>query len=166
MGEDDYLAMIGLKSASVVAAICRASAVLGRRSDETIEAFARFGFNAGMAMQLLNDVVGCSHESATRNDLRTSKQTLPVIFGLNWAARPIQEELTSLLDTNGRETPPEAVLRVRSLLESCGGLEYAEVVADVYWERAASIASSLSHDGAGLQDIIGELRGDPVGVLV
>jgi len=137
--EDTYLATSALKSASLVECACRAGAILGRGTPEAVDASAQFGVNVGMALQINNDVAGASSESADRNDLRTGKRTLPMIFALEHAPASSRADLGAIL-LSGRQEDlcPAEIDRVRQFLAATGALQYAVVVADLYWEHAMS----------------------------
>lgn len=142
--EATYLATIGDESGALVEGACRAGALLGTDDRAVIEACARFGFNLGVALQIQNDLAAVSSEWAARNDLRTGKRTLPVIFALERAPAPIRTELIRIFAPGRREDlTPEDVRRARVLLAASGGLLYASVVADVYRERALACLDGL-----------------------
>ncbi|MGH2443344.1 MAG: polyprenyl synthetase family protein [Chloroflexota bacterium] len=135
MDDAGYLAVIADKSASLVGEICRVAAVIGH--DQThIEAYASFGFNLGMAMQIRNDMVGVSSEEESRNDLRTGKRTLATLFATDCAVPSLRDEAARLLHPSRGDLAPSDVHRLRRILDSSGALHYSSVVADVYWERA------------------------------
>jgi len=146
--EDTYLATSALKSASLVECACRAGAILGRGTPEAVDAYAQCGVNVGMALQINNDVAGASSESADRNDLRAGKRTLPMIFALEHAPASSRADLGAIL-LSGRQEDlcPAEIDRVRQFLAATGALQYAVVVADLYWEHAMSC---LERAGCGL----------------
>ncbi len=138
--EDAYLATVALKvalkSASLVECACRAGALLAGATPDVVDAYAAFGLNLGMVLQLHNDIAGASLEGS---DLRAGKLTLPLIFALESGPAPLQAELAALMSPNRREDlRPEEIDRVRQLLVAAGGLHYAAVVADLYGEHALS----------------------------
>jgi len=158
--EDTYLATSALKSASLVECACRAGAVLGRATPEAVDAYAQFGVNVGMALQINNDIAGASSESADRNDLRAGKRTLPMIFALEHAPASSRADLGGILRPGRQEDLcPAEIDRVRQLLAATGALQYAVVVADLYWEHAMSC---LERAGCGpdsdLRRLVAQMR--------
>ncbi|MCD6514194.1 MAG: polyprenyl synthetase family protein [Candidatus Odinarchaeota archaeon] len=55
VSEDDYLRMIGGKTASLISASCKAGAIAADASDGAIEKFGVFGWNVGLAFQITDD---------------------------------------------------------------------------------------------------------------
>jgi len=158
--EDTYFATSVLKSASLVECACRAGAILGRVTPEAVDAYAQCGVNVGMALQINNDVAAASSESADHNDLRIGKRTLPVIFALESASASSRADLDAILRP-GRQGDlcPAEIDRVRQLLAATGALQYAVVVADLYWEQAMNC---LERAGCGpdsaLQRMVAQMR--------
>jgi geranylgeranyl diphosphate synthase type I len=84
---DGYLAMIGRKTASLIACATRLGALLGGASGPVVEAYARFGKNLGLAFQVIDDILGIwGREDETGKsactDIVTRKKTLPVVYVL------------------------------------------------------------------------------------
>ncbi|HSK95369.1 MAG TPA: polyprenyl synthetase family protein [Euzebyales bacterium] len=84
---EHYLATIGEKTASLIAASCRLGALLSGQDRDAIEAFTDFGWHLGMSFQLaddLLDVIGEATESGKEpgTDLRDGVLTLPVLLAL------------------------------------------------------------------------------------
>jgi geranylgeranyl pyrophosphate synthase len=159
--EAGYLGMVQAKSAYLVECLCRSGAIVaGARADE-VEAFARFGLNVGMALQLANDTAAASAERSDRNDLRMGKPSLSMIFALECGPEGPREELAGLLRrARAGCLGPNQVDRVHSLLAASGALHYAVAVADVYWERALSSLDGLGRDQmVPLFDLIAQMRG-------
>lgn len=158
--EASYLAMIGQKSGSLVEGACRAAAALGTHEPNAVEAGAQFGFNLGVALQIQNDIAGCTCESADRNDLFVGKGTLPVIFALDGMDPSARTECLLAMGASGSggigADPAE---RMRELIRWSGAIEYALTVADVYWERSLTCLKALDHPGAErLRGLVAQLR--------
>jgi octaprenyl-diphosphate synthase len=83
--EDQYLDIIGAKTAALFAAACRISAVVAGRSEEEEQALDVYGRNLGIAFQLIDDAIDYESDGATMgkdagDDFRDGKVTLPVIL--------------------------------------------------------------------------------------
>ncbi|HWU93371.1 MAG TPA: polyprenyl synthetase family protein [Sphingomicrobium sp.] len=83
--EDQYLDIIGAKTAALFAAACRVSPVVAEASEDAELALETYGKNLGIAFQLSDDVIDYASDSATMgkgvgDDFRDGKMTLPVIF--------------------------------------------------------------------------------------
>ncbi|SEQ49236.1 polyprenyl synthetase family protein [Sphingobium sp. YR768] len=83
--EEQYLDIIGAKTAALFAAACRISAVVAGRSEEEEQALDVYGSNLGIAFQLIDDAIDYESDGATMgkdagDDFRDGKVTLPVIL--------------------------------------------------------------------------------------
>ena len=84
-GEEQYLEIIGAKTAALFAAACRVAPVVAEASEDTELALESYGKNLGIAFQLTDDVIDYASDSATMgkgvgDDFRDGKMTLPVIL--------------------------------------------------------------------------------------
>jgi len=83
--EDDYLSVIGAKTAALFAAACRIGAVVAERPEAEELALGTYGRNFGIAFQLVDDILDFSARQAelgktVGDDFREGKITLPVIL--------------------------------------------------------------------------------------
>ncbi len=83
--EDDYLAVIGAKTAALFSAAAEVGAVVAERPQQEQDALRSFGKNLGLAFQLVDDALDYSGEQAklgksVGDDLREGKITLPVVL--------------------------------------------------------------------------------------
>ena len=83
--EDQYLDIIGAKTAALFAAACRISAVVADRDEREEQALDVYGRNLGIAFQLIDDAIDYESDGATMgkdagDDFRDGKVTLPVIL--------------------------------------------------------------------------------------
>ena len=84
-GEEQYLQIIGAKTAALFAAACRIAPVVAEASEEAEIALESFGRNLGIAFQLVDDVIDYASDSTTMgkgvgDDFRDGKMTLPLIL--------------------------------------------------------------------------------------
>jgi octaprenyl-diphosphate synthase len=83
--EEQYLTIIGAKTAALFAAACRVAPVVAEASEEAELALESYGKNLGIAFQLTDDVIDYASDPATMgkgvgDDFRDGKMTLPVIL--------------------------------------------------------------------------------------
>ena len=83
--EDDYLIIVGAKTAALFAASAEAGASIANASVDDIAAFRAFGHNLGVAFQLVDDALDYSGRQAQMgksvgDDFREAKVTLPLIL--------------------------------------------------------------------------------------
>lgn len=84
---DEYLERVGAKTASLFAMCCSGAAVATRQREEQIEALHAFGYNAGLAFQIVDDILDFVSDERTLGkpaggDLRQGTITLPAILFL------------------------------------------------------------------------------------
>src|SRR2546423_3258056 len=83
--EEQYLTIIGAKTAALFAAACRVAPVVAEADEDSELALECFGRNLGIAFQLTDDVIDYASDAATMgkgvgDDFRDGKMTLPVIL--------------------------------------------------------------------------------------
>jgi geranylgeranyl pyrophosphate synthase len=83
----DYYKRIYAKTASLFETSTRAAAILSNSDEETIENMAKYGYNIGMAFQIIDDILDFNGEQATLgkpvgSDLRQGLITLPTLYYL------------------------------------------------------------------------------------
>jgi geranylgeranyl diphosphate synthase type I len=120
---DDYLHMIGGKTAAIFAFAAFVGATLADAVPEYKQAFDRFGNALGLGFQVRDDILGIWGDPAvtgkeTGDDIRRRKKSLPILILHDRAPEKERAYLESLYA--GDEVPPEAVATVLQLLESAG----------------------------------------------
>jgi octaprenyl-diphosphate synthase len=89
--EEQYLTIIGAKTAALFAAACRISPVIAESGEEAELALECYGRYLGIAFQLIDDVIDYASDAETMgkgvgDDFRDGKMTLPVILAVARAA--------------------------------------------------------------------------------
>jgi octaprenyl-diphosphate synthase len=84
-GEEDYLSIIGAKTAALFAAACRISPVVAEAGEKAEDALDSYGKHLGIAFQLTDDVIDYASDAETMgkgvgDDFRDGKMTLPLIL--------------------------------------------------------------------------------------
>ena len=84
---EQYLYKIGCKTAALFEAACKAGMVCGGGAHEQVDALGRFGYDLGLAFQIVDDVLDFTGDEATLgkpagNDLREGTITLPLIYAV------------------------------------------------------------------------------------
>ena len=92
---EDYLSVIGAKTAALFAAACRIGAVVAERPEAEELALETYGQSLGMAFQLVDDVLDYAAVESdlgktVGDDFREGKLTLPVVLAI---ARATPKEL-------------------------------------------------------------------------
>ncbi|MGZ8563152.1 MAG: polyprenyl synthetase family protein [Candidatus Limnocylindria bacterium] len=157
---DEYLEMIGKKTAALIRASVETGAMMASDDPAVVEAFGRFGYDLGIAFQIADDLKGTFWDSAdsgksAAGDIRKRKKTFPLVWALRHAdaddvARLIAIYQPEIRATDGSgprdgETPisPAQVAEVLEILERCGARRFTESEARRYRDQALSEALSL-----------------------
>jgi geranylgeranyl pyrophosphate synthase len=85
IGLDAYLERIGAKTASLFAMCCAGAAVVSGQTEQQIEALYGYGYNIGLAFQIVDDILDFVGDEGTLgkpagNDLSHGTITLPAIL--------------------------------------------------------------------------------------
>ena len=144
IAEQDYYYVVMNKTAVLISAACQIGAILGQAALEKEKALADFGFNLGIAFQLMDDTLDYVSEEATfgkaiGKDLSEGKITLPLIHALQTCSKAERDQLTQIiLDANRRQGDLGCLMKI---VKDCGGIEYTTRRAE---EFVAKAHSSLS----------------------
>ena len=138
-GEDQYLAIIGAKTAALFAAACRISPVVAEVGEEAEVALDSYGRNLGIAFQLTDDVIDYASDAETMgkgvgDDFRDGKMTLPLILAY---ARGSAEDRRFLEHAIAGDEPSDSDLaQATALMRSTDALSDTLERARIYARRA------------------------------
>jgi geranylgeranyl diphosphate synthase type I len=143
----ECLSMVAGKTGALLAASSAIGAVLAGADDQLVAALEEYGRQAGMAFQLIDDVLGIWGEPEVTgkpvlSDLRSRKTSLLVAYALGRPDRHGREIARWL-----REPGPDPVSRLREVadvLEAAGAREWALREADRRVEQAIAALDGLS----------------------
>ncbi len=157
---DEYLQMIELKTAALMAAGVEAAAMLASHDPEVVGRFRRFGDRLGLAFQMADDVKGAFwDESASgkdvAGDLRRRKKTMPVIWALNHAAEADQARLRELFaqPQDGLQLTDAEVAEAAAILDRSGARETTLREARRYRDEALAELGDLPLDTAARAEL-------------
>jgi octaprenyl-diphosphate synthase len=141
--ETEYLDIITEKSASFFSGCCRLGAVLSQGSPDQVEAAAAYGLHAGVAFQIMDDVLDIVGDESrmgkgARSDFDSSKPTLAIIHLLAGAPARDKAAICELL-----KTPGDSKHQLAAMLEAAGSLQYARERAQHYAARATEFLDTL-----------------------
>jgi heptaprenyl diphosphate synthase component 2 len=136
-----YRYKIGCKTAALFEAACKAGIAVAGGTPEQIDALGRFGYDLGLAFQIVDDVLDFTGDERTLgkpagNDLREGTWTLPLIY----AAAESRSPLLRGLARTARPVPAQVPKLVATVIESGGA---ARALA----EAQATAARAISHLG-------------------
>jgi octaprenyl-diphosphate synthase len=139
ISEADYMELVDRKTASLFSVCARLGAIVAGVDEPTQERMSAFGWNLGMAFQLVDDVLDFTSREKilgkpVGNDLREGKVTLPLIYALKDAPREERALIeTVLADGNYDQVPFLSVLQI---LHRHKGVDYAMQKAQSFTEKA------------------------------
>lgn len=139
MTEEAYFTIIHQKTAVLMASCCRAGALVGDASADSVEALDAFGRHLGMAFQIQDDVLDLIGDEAALGkpvgaDLREGKVTLPLIYALERADKRDRSALEEILQRNTRVSSADVAAAARIIARYDG------------FERARRKARAFLHD--------------------
>lgn len=137
---EDYLRMIGGKTAALIEASLHLGALVGAGDEKATGHLRHFGRDLGLAFQIQDDVLGIWGGEKTTgkpaDDIQRRKKTLPAVYGLKAARAGEREELRRIY---GQEAMgKEDVTRVVGILNRLGARGYAQSMAEQYYQEAIS----------------------------
>lgn len=126
----DYFKRIRCKTALLFAGSCECGALLAGADEQGVNSLWRWGYNLGMAFQIIDDMLDLSADEATLgkptgNDLRQGNLSLAVLYALKQQQQAA--ELSALPDLlkNMQKGDISALAPALSLVRQSGGLAYA-----------------------------------------
>jgi len=139
--EEDALRLATYKTACLFSGCARLGAVLGRLEGEEEEALAEYGRYAGLAFQLVDDLLDFTASAQqlgkpVLSDLKEGKVTLPLIYAMENGHREARELVARVLaEKEFHSVRPETIV---SLVHDSGALDRARCLAQEYAQRAKS----------------------------
>jgi len=144
ISEDEHFEIIRRKTAYLFGGCAQIGGILGGVTPEQEQALREFGFNLGVAFQLVDDLLDYTADQAALGkpiggDLREGKVTLPIIFlrdrGGAEAGRLIREVVQE------RAVTTEQWREILHLLRDCRAPQFAYARAVEYGDRAKASLS-------------------------
>ncbi|HIW98122.1 MAG TPA: polyprenyl synthetase family protein [Candidatus Tidjanibacter gallistercoris] len=145
---DDYLHMISLKTAVLLAGAAVIGATCGGASQEDCERIRSFAMELGMAFQIRDDVLdsyGTQDALGKKigGDITEGKKTFLTTAAMEAADEDTRRKLGGLMH-NREMLADEKIARVLAIYEALGVREQAEAAVERYTERAIAALEALS----------------------
>ncbi len=137
--EADYMELVDRKTASLFSVCTKLGALVGCGDSNVEERLGEFGWNLGMAFQLIDDVLDFTSREKTLGkpvggDLREGKVTLPLIYALGDATPAERAKIGVILrDRNYDAVPLRDVL---AIIEKYHGFKRVEARAQAFTDKA------------------------------
>ncbi|MER5752517.1 family 2 encapsulin nanocompartment cargo protein polyprenyl transferase [Streptomyces sp. NPDC002088] len=127
---DEVLAMAEAKTGALLGCACALGALYAGAADEDVEALDTFGREAGLAFQLIDDVIGIwgdPHRTGkpAGADLAARKKSLPVVAALA-SNTPAAAELAALYEVPYEKEDAAEIARTALAVERAGGRDWAQ----------------------------------------
>lgn len=147
VSEEVCFGIIENKTASLIESCGRVGAIVAGAGDPLKQSFGEYGFNIGVAFQLVDDALDYSSSEkefgkGVGQDLVEGKMTLPLFYSLALATDPEKKKAREILLKRDGFGDGELVF-VRDLVERYGGVEKTKTVARDFIHKAKSALSSL-----------------------
>jgi len=144
INRDNYYKRIYAKTASLFEMTSRAATMISSADEATIESMRDFGYQIGMAFQIVDDILDFNGEQTTvgkplGSDLLNGLITLPAIY----YAESNPKDLDVLSLPHGGWTNPENMARLINNIRQSNAIEKSMREAEAHVERALAYLESL-----------------------
>jgi geranylgeranyl diphosphate synthase type II len=150
VSQDEYLKMIELKTAVLLAASLKIGAITGGSDDKDSDLLYEIGRNLGLAFQIQDDLLDIWGNTkvfgkTSGGDIVANKKTFPLVKALEIASASQHKQLQKLLSLIDPD-PGEKVKNVIELYDQLSIKEITETLAKNYFDRAFSLIRKVSVD--------------------
>lgn len=159
---DEYLSMIKLKTAVLLAASLKLGSMLAGESEERQSLFYQLGLDIGLGFQLMDDFLDVFGDQATfgkqvGGDIISNKKTFLLIKALEKAKGESLTALNHWLEIADFD-PSEKVAAVTAIYRDLGVDEIAQDKISEFYERAEAVLQRLSLNGTAHDTILGFMQ--------
>ncbi len=146
--EKEYMEIIRRKTAVLFQGTCRVGALISGVSKEKEDALAGYGFNLGIAFQMVDDLLDYSQDTTAIGkkvgaDLKEGKLTLPVIYSLKSADAKDRIQMEKII--KNKDFSAEDFETLIAIMKKYGGQTYTEKVAQKYVKNAKNALETFKH---------------------
>jgi octaprenyl-diphosphate synthase len=146
ISEADYMELVDRKTASLFSVCARLGTVVGGGDEAVENRMVEFGWNLGIAFQLVDDVLDFTSREKilgkpVGNDLREGKVTLPLIYSLQSATPDEREMIESVLADGNYDQVP--FVNILQMLHRHRGIERALERAQNFTEKARAVLAEF-----------------------
>ena len=155
--EDIYFDIIRQKTASLIAAACKAGTASVTDDKDVQEKMRLFGETIGIAFQIKDDLFDYGDNIIGKPrgiDIKEKKMTLPLIYALSQAQNGEKRKIIRAIKNNS--TKKEVIRYVISFVKEKGGLDYAEQKMYNYRDKALDLLNAFpeSESKESLRDLV------------
>jgi len=144
---EDYLEMIRLKTAVLIAVSLQIGAIVANASEKEIEAIYNFGTHLGMAFQLMDDLLDVYGEQEqfgkkTGGDIASNKKTYLFLKALELCNKDERKLLNDLYNDSGID-PDLKISKVKLIFDQTGVKADVELLMQDYYDKAMDCLDSI-----------------------
>lgn len=155
--EDEYLRMIELKTAVLIAASAKVGACLGDAGDKDADHLFEFGRNLGMAFQLQDDLLDAWGDTSVfgkkpGGDIVANKKTFLLVKSLELASGKLLKELQHLVQTPVSD-PAQKIKSVLEIYDSLNIKSLTETKAGEFISRSFDNLEKVSVDNERKEEL-------------
>ncbi len=146
--EEEYMEIIRRKTAVLFQGACLTGALIAETSEEKGAQMAAYGFNMGMAFQMIDDLLDYTLNTRAIGkgigaDLKEGKLTLPVIYSLKTAEKKDRKQMEKII--LNKDFSINDFEKLIALMNKCGGQAYTKNLAQEYVNRAKDAIQAFNH---------------------
>jgi len=150
---ENYLAMIGGKTAALFGAACELGALAAGATLDRARAYARLGRSYGLAFQIEDDVLGTWGDSAQTGkpsgaDIAKRKWSFPIVWSIDGPASAERSAIVTAY-ARGDVLDNAAVRETIAALDTLGARDAADAAAQQYLAASDDIARAADIDRSG-----------------
>jgi geranylgeranyl diphosphate synthase type I len=153
---DEYLEMIGKKTANLIGCALKMGATLGTDNDAVIQNLEQFGWKMGMAFQIQDDILGIwgaeDKTGKSMSDIAQKKKSLPIVYGLTSADSKYATIIRNVYTSKNIED--QHIAAATNALDKISARNYCHDMADDYYKDALLILNNLEIDEEARQELI------------
>jgi len=159
VSEDDYIEMIRLKTAVLIACCLKTGSILGGAPDEDAEHLYLFGIYLGLAFQLQDDMLDVYGNTETfgkniGGDILCNKKTFLLINALHLADSKQKKIMDFFGNPSNSFTPEEKIHTYTEIFNQLNIKHITQQRIDTFYSLAMDELSILSRNQASLHELV------------
>jgi geranylgeranyl diphosphate synthase type I len=153
---NDYLTMIGRKTAALISGSMEIGAMMGTDDNRRAGSFREIGRDLGMAFQIQDDILGIwgNQEETGKpagNDIRRHKKSFPVVYAMEHTGDGVKHELSAIYNNGSMDDA--TVAKVLDIFEKTGARPEAAKLVEKFCNRAGSAFDGLALSRSAKNDM-------------
>ncbi|MEM3362380.1 MAG: polyprenyl synthetase family protein [Candidatus Anstonellaceae archaeon] len=153
---NDYLKMVGGKTASLLAGCCKVGGLLGGATKKQQQALYNYGYYLGIGFQIQDDVLNLvgdekKYKKEIGGDIKEGKRTLMVLHCLQTLPKSESQKLKAILSSTSN-TAQEVKWAIDKIKES-GSIDYAKNYAEKLIKKSLSYLDDFE-DNLDKKDLV------------